>query len=144
MEHLHCYPLLACLMFSLNHVFVCATSNIFNKGPIPLIYKVWKSNKQLQKDSLEKRSDRTLVSDWAFLAQKWSKIAMRKKKFTFWSSSLTADGSRSRSAAESYCAYWVSRVSFRSPSAHNLLLFRSPFVPPPLPFRAPQKAKINK
>ena len=42
------------------------------------IYKGPWTKKLLQKDSLHNRSERTLVSALAILAQRWSKIAPRK------------------------------------------------------------------
>ena len=36
-------------------------------------------NDRLRKDSLQKRDEKKEVSEFAYLAQKWSKIAQRKK-----------------------------------------------------------------
>ena len=58
---------------------------------------------QLKEDSVGKSYERTVISSLAIFAEKWLKIAVRKKVIC-WSLPLIVDGSRSRSAAASYFA----------------------------------------
>ena len=55
------------------------------KGRFSTIYRSPRTKRSIQKESLQKSDESKVVSEYAILAQKGAKNALRKKMVDFWS-----------------------------------------------------------